>query len=94
MGIRIVDFPRKRYKMFDPREASGIINISIAQRSSRGSSDTPEEQGKEISSGWAGWRQLVESPDTEPGSSTFNLIYTLDFCVRFHLKRLHVLQEY
>ena len=32
--------------MFDPREASGIINISIAQRNSRGSSDTPEEQGE------------------------------------------------
>ena len=46
MGIRIVYFPRKRYKMFDPREASGIINISIAQRNSRGSSDTPEEQGE------------------------------------------------
>ena len=55
--------------MFDRREASGI-NISIAQRSSRGSSDTPEEQGVKISSGWAGWRQQWSLQTLNQGSST------------------------
>lgn len=49
-------FSQKRYKVFDLREASGIINISIAQKSSRGSLDTPEEQGgkKSVCAGLGG----------------------------------------
>lgn len=41
--------------MFDLKEASEIINISVAQRSPRGSSDTPEDRGRGKSQCRLGW---------------------------------------